>query len=293
MAMAYTVSFINFKGGVGKTTLCVEIAASLAARQNAKVLIIDLDPQTNATFSLITENECENIAQSKHTLRDFFQDAYDGLEPSLDDLVIQYDKSYNGENIYIVPSHLELFGMDLQIAQKYGHDNLAAKSFLKDAIKRMKQDFDFIFIDCPPNLYLATQNGLFASDSYVIVALPEYLSTLGLFHIQKSINGIFERADKAARAWGGGVTSPELLGIIFNRVRYSSGGTADEEAVMTRFRAVYGGAIFENFVSQSTEIATRSQQKIPVALSGYAKDRKYENQMRAVATEFYDRITAP
>jgi chromosome partitioning protein len=184
--------------------------------------------------------------------------------------------------------------MDLQLATKFGHGDIRAKVFLRNALKDISSHYDFIFVDCPPNLYLATQNGLFASDHYVVVALAEYLSTLGLSHIQKSITGIFDQANQfLSSIAGGSIAAPSLMGIIFNRLRYAGGGTSNEESIMARIRATYRGAVFSHWVSQSTQIAARAEEKVPIALSGYAADRKYEQQMRDIAEEFYERITRP
>jgi len=292
--MAKVISFINFKGGVGKTTLCVEIAASLVGRFNAKVLLIDLDPQTNATLSLMREEEWEAHAKSKGTLREFFRACYEGKPFELSGIRYEYDKHPHGTNLHLLPSHLELFGMDLQLATKFGHGDIQAKVFLRNALKDISMRYDFIFIDCPPNIYLATQNGLFASDHYIVVVLAEYLSTLGLAHIQKSISDIFNRANEVlASISGGSITAPSLLGIIFNRLRYVTGGTSNEQSIMSKIRTTYGDAVFSRWVSQSTQIAERAEEKVPIALSGYAADKKYEQQMRDVAQEFYNRITRP
>ena len=179
-----------------------------------------------------------------------------------------------------------------------GHRDIRAKVFLRNALKRLEEtaggNYDFIFIDCPPNLYLATQNGLFASSYYVVVALAEYLSTVGLAHIQKSITGIFDQANQVlASLSGGSVAAPVLIGIIFNRLRDEGHGTRNEENIIARIRAAYGDVVFTNFVSQSPQIAGRAEEKVPIAFSGYAADLRYESQMRKVAEECYDRITRP
>ena len=296
--MAVTISFINFKGGVGKTTLCVEIAASLASKFNEKVLIVDLDPQTNATLSLMSIKNWESHSNSKGTLKDFFDACYEGQSYDLRSILVKKPVSYNGQldNLDLIPSHIELFGMDLKLATKYGHENLKAKLFLKQALEPLAGEYTYIFIDCPPNLYLATQNGIFASQHYLIVALAEYLSTLGIAHIQKSVDELFAEAKSVLKAAGSnaaGLDVPKVLGIIFNRVRYLTGGTGDEEGIMAKIRDEYPDITFKNFVPQSTQIASRPQTQVPIAVSGYAADRKYEERIKAVAEEFYDRITSP
>jgi chromosome partitioning protein len=292
--VAKIISFINFKGGVGKTTICVETAASLAGSFNARVLLIDLDPQTNATLSLMTENEWKAHASAPGTLREFFGACYHGKQFDLANIRYFYKKHPKGKDLHIIPSHLELFGMDLQLATKFGHSDIQAKVFLRNALKDLSSQYDFIFIDCPPNIYLATQNGLFASDHYIVVALAEYLSTIGLAHIQASINDIFQHSNQLLKSLGGtSIIGPSIMGIVFNRVRYRSGGTSNEQFIMNDIRRKYKDLVFKNWVSQSTLIAERPELNIPIAFSGYAADVAYEQQMRAVAEELYERITRP
>ena len=296
--MAAIISFINFKGGVGKTTLCVEIGASLASKFDTRVLIVDLDPQTNATLALMTEDEWRTHASSKGTLKDFFDACYSGTSKDLEQIIVPKPVDYHGrlDRLDLLPSHIELFGMDLRLATKYGHENIRPKLFLRRALEGLRRSYDYILIDCPPNLYLATQTGLFASGHYLIVALAEYLSTLGIAHIQRSVRDIFVEAQELLADAGAStalMAEPKLLGIIFNRVRYMYRGTGNEEAIMQQIRAQYGQNVFNTFVPQSTNIADRPQVKVPIAVSGYAADQRYEERLRAVAEEFYERITRP
>lgn len=294
------VSFINFKGGVGKTTLCVEIAAALASSNGfkEKVLIIDLDPQTNATLSLMTEKTWDDHATTKGTLRDFFEACYQDAAFDISSIIVKKPVDYKGflTNLDIIPSHIELFGMDLKLATKLGHENIKAKLFLKKALAKIQDIYSYVFIDCPPNLYLATQNGLFASDYYVIVAMAEYLSTLGIAHIQKSIQSIFDEAGKLMEDIVSGSSTflpPNLLGIIFNRLRTIEYGTYSQENIIRKISEKYPNLVFEARVPQSDKIATRAEQKVPMAVSGYAADEQYEARMKALAEEFYDRVTRP
>lgn len=193
--------------------------------------------------------------------------------------------------IKLVPSDMQLFGVGLKLAQRFGFENPKAQLFLKKALATIDNQYDFIFIDCPPNLYLATQNGLFASQYYVVVALAEYLSTLGIAHIQASINSLFAAANSILGSEA--FKKPSLAGIVFNKVRYLSGGTQSQEDFISRIRAKYPDAVFKSYVSQSDKIAQRPAQSEPIALSDYAVDQKYADQIHAVAEEFYDRITRP
>lgn len=294
--MGTVVSFINFKGGVGKTTLCVEIASSLASKFNERVLLIDLDPQTNATLSLISEQEWIDHANENGTLLNFFQACYEGKEFDIKDIIIKNPVNHpNLKNLDLLPSHIELFGMDLKMATRYGFGDIRAKLFIKKALSAIENNYEYILIDCPPNLYLATQNGLFASNNYVIIALAEYLSTLGIAHIIKSVGQIFEDANNLLRSLSTeqSLICPKLIGIIFNRVRYRTGGTSSEERTMRRIREEYGDLVFNITIPQSDKIAVRAEYQIPISISGYAADREYQKRMEEAAHEFYDRLTKP
>lgn len=300
--MAVVVSFINFKGGVGKTTLSVEIAASLYKKFNSRVLMIDLDPQSNCTFYWMNEHDWEEHVNTKGTLLNFFEACLNDKEFDISQIVAlptrfnrykwyqQFDEKLN-RGIKLLPSDMRLFGVDLRIAQRFGFDNPKSQLFLQRAVKGMEADYDFIFIDCPPNLYMTTQNGLFASQYYVIVALAEYLSTLGIAHIQSSIDSLFKRANDLFELQK--FPKPGLAGIVFNRVRFLSGGTDPQRIYMTKIRNEYPSLVFDAYVSQSDKIAQRPAQSEPIALSDYAVDQAYANQIHAVAEEFYDRITRP
>jgi chromosome partitioning protein len=293
------ISFINFKGGVGKTTLCVEVATSLVHKYKKRVLLIDLDPQTNATFFLMEVETWRNHSDKQGTLRDFFNSCLSDKNKAfrLDDIIVKHPVQYKEdylEGLDLIPSHIELFGMDLELATRFGHSNLKAKLFLKKALEQVKDNYDYVLIDCPPNLYLATQNGLFASQNYIIVALAEYLSTIGIARIQKLINGIFlgvqELLEDAGLFDTTTLAVPELSGIIFNRVWRSGSGTKSQEKMMGEIREKYPQQVFKDFIPQSDRIATRAEKHTPIALSDSAEDQDYQERIHLVAKELYDRL---
>lgn len=184
----------------------MEIAASLYKKFNSRVLMIDLDPQSNCTLYWLNEKDWESQIGKKGTLLSFFEACLDDKPFDLSSIVATptrfakapwyqtFDQKLN-RGIKLIPSDMRLFGGDLKLAQRFGFENPKAQLFLKKALAAINDQYDFIFIDCPPNIYLATQNGLFASHYYVIVALPEYLSTLGIAHILGSIDALFAAAN--------------------------------------------------------------------------------------------------
>jgi len=287
------ISFINYKGGVGKTTLAVETAAAIAAWGNVKVLICDLDPQANATFYLMDpQEEWAPWSQKRGTLRDVFEAALrDEQIPDLSRYVYTWRKDPSRKTtIDLLPSHIGLMPVDIQLATKYGATSINAVEIVSRALEQVRSTYELIICDCPPNLGLVTRNALFASDSYVIVAMPEYLSTLGIETIISAIGSWSQSINATLSRYGGSFKGPELRGIIFNRVRTLSGGTKSQEAIMADVRRKYGNLVFTSYVSQTDRIAVRAEVNIPIVLSVSSGDDAYRQQIRAVAEEFLKRV---
>ena len=290
--MAQIVSFINYKGGVGKTTIAVETAATLVKAHGFKVLVIDLDPQTNATFYLLSERQWETWSETQGSLKDIFDAAL--LEEDFDpSQVIKEDIFIEG--LDLLPSHLDLLPVDLNLAAKWGAQSSEAKMLLRDRLLPVigEHEYDFVLIDCPPNLNLVTQNALMLSDSYAVVCLPEYFSVRGIALIETQVDLMMEMVNRNLARYGAGpAPGPRRRGIIFNRVRYVSGGTVAQENWMRQVRARYPEDTFENFVAETTRIAEASYRG-PITLSSRVIDRRYVEQLRQVAEEFFDSVVQP
>jgi chromosome partitioning protein len=288
--MAQIVSFINYKGGVGKTTIAVETAATLAREFNFKVLIIDLDPQTNASFYLVSEDNWQEWADSKGSLKDVFEaavkeEAFDASGVIMEDLYGCLD---------LLPSHLDLLPVDLELAAKWGAQSSEAKTIIKDKLGSVidKRGYDFVVIDCPPNLNLVTQNALMLSDSYVVVCLPEYFSVRGIGLIETQIEKMMRQINDNLRRFGAlPVSGPQIRGIIFNRIKTQRGGTIDQENWMRQVRLQYPDTTFQSFVSESVRVAEASYRG-PITFSARAPDQTYVNQLKAVAQEFFDKVVS-
>ncbi|MDD3899098.1 MAG: AAA family ATPase [Syntrophomonadaceae bacterium] len=181
--MGKVVSVINLKGGVGKTTLTVGLAEFLALEHDKKVLVIDTDPQTNASIALIGENQWRECNNQGHTLHQLFKDHLeDTCVFELSESIITRTSNLDGglNNLHLLPSSLDFIQIqDLLI--NIGHISyIKPIDVLMDALDNRLNDYDVVLIDCPPNLGLVTQNALNISDYFLIPVIPDFMSTYGV-----------------------------------------------------------------------------------------------------------------
>ena len=168
--MAKVVSFSNQKGGVGKTTSCVNISAQVA-KKGKKVLMIDMDPQGNATSGL-------GLQKSK--IKNTVYDVIIG-RCSIEDAIIKT----KFKNLSVVPANIELAGAEIEL-QELNED----LNFTQIALDSVKDEYDYIFIDCPPSLGMLTVKALSVSDGVVIPMQCEFYSLEGMSQLLNTVKKI-------------------------------------------------------------------------------------------------------
>ncbi|MDB9960745.1 AAA family ATPase [Oceanihabitans sp.] len=168
--MGKIIAIANQKGGVGKTTTSVNLAASLGVLEK-KVLLIDADPQANATSGLGIDVESVNIG------------TYQLLEHtnSAKQAIVKTDTP----NLDIIPAHIDLVAIEIELVDKEEREYM-----LKKALAEIKDDYDFILIDCAPSLGLLTLNALTASDAVIIPIQCEYFALEGLGKLLNTIKSV-------------------------------------------------------------------------------------------------------
>ncbi|MDL5052168.1 AAA family ATPase [Oscillatoria laete-virens NRMC-F 0139] len=185
------ISLINLKGGVAKTTTTVQLAECLVSEFGKKVLVVDLDPQTNATISLIDEEKWEELKDKNATLYHLFNDKLEGTSNFQLDLAIQKNVSnLKLRNLDLLASSIQFIDIQDRLTDipAKTHHMINPMEVLKTSIGGIIGKYDYVLIDCPPNLGNITKNGIEISDAYLIPTIPDTLSTYGIPQIVKQIH---------------------------------------------------------------------------------------------------------
>lgn len=168
--MGKIIAIANQKGGVGKTTTTVNLAASLGVLEQ-KILLIDADPQANATSGLGID--VEQVSKGTYQLLEHTVSAKNAIQPT------------NSPNVDIIPAHIDLVAIEIELV-----DMEQREYMLKKALEEIKDDYDYILIDCAPSLGLITLNSLVAADAVIIPIQCEYFALEGLGKLLNTIKGI-------------------------------------------------------------------------------------------------------
>jgi chromosome partitioning protein len=272
-------SVINYKGGVGKTTITANLGAEMAARGRS-VLLVDLDPQSSLTFSFFEVPHWEQrIAARNLTLLHWYEAFLQSGQPSvLADYVVAPPAvnaivRASGGRLDLLPAHLGLIEIDLDLAARLGgarfqHQHPAfvqVHRLFADALREPPFDlYDAVLIDCAPNFNMVTRTALVASDYVLVPARLDFLSTLGIDYLRARLTALVDGYNR--------VTSqridPELLGIVYTMVQHTGSGIlkAQQESLRQAERVempVFNQSIREN----NTAIADAGRQHLPVVLA--------------------------
>ena len=255
--MVKIIAFANQKGGVGKTTTAINIGASLAAIKK-RVLLIDLDPQGNATSGV-------GIAKKnlQYTIKDVLMGNITAKEAVIK---TEFDK------LSLIPSNMSLAGTEFDLLQEDTPEPWAA---MKNAFLPLKSEYDYIIIDCPPSLGMLTMNSLSASDGVIIPMQCEFYALEGLSQLMITISKIKAHYNNTLAVTG------ILLTMYTNRLLLT-------QQVKNELRKHYAGKLFETTISRGVKLSEAPGFGVPVYY--HDKRSKGASEYLAVANELSTRI---
>ena len=255
--MGRVIAIANQKGGVGKTTTSINLAACLAEK-NKKVLAIDLDPQGNMTSGLgVDKSELEN------TVYELMLDEC-SIKESMTDTVV--------EGMKVIPSNVNLAGAEIELL------GISEKEYiLKNAVDYIKDDYDFIIIDCPPSLNMLTINAMTTADSVLVPIQCEYYALEGLSQLMHTIDLVQQRLN------------PNLTidGVVFTMYDVRTNLSIQ---VVDSVKANLDAKIYDTLIPRNIRLAEAPSHGLPINM--YDAKSAGAESYRSLAKEVMERVEA-
>jgi len=279
--MATVVSMINMKGGVGKTTLAMHLAHS-ADSKNLRTLAIDLDPQSNLSQALMGPKAyVSHLAKHKPTVVQIFDEyvptsAHNGSLKLLDvhEVIVKKARYWTNSKLDLIPSRLEL---SRTLKNPHGKERRLAK-----ALAQVSDEYDLILIDCAPTESVLTDAAYFASRYLVVPIKPEFMATIGLPLLARSLQEFrLENEDHEI----------EIAGLVFNHSSSYSAGPEGQQSIeeVSKIAAEQGWHLFENQVRYSASYAKSAREQTPLSQTSYARGDVVRGFQR-LANEIINRV---
>lgn len=288
--MARRISIINFKGGVGKTTLAFQLAAGLS--KQSRVLIVDVDHQSSLSLVCLKEKQWQSAIDQEKTVNSIFNHFITpGIPLPGKDIIFKHpikDWRANYPKLDLLPAELQLDETELDLGSTgFGDPTLSQWSKRMLIARWMEQngidnDYDYIIFDCPPATKIVTQNAIAVSHGYIIPTIPDAVSTRGLPHLEKRM---FTKIDekmtglaKYLRSKGRKleklyIKGTKLLGIVIFRIRTHgpaySGYTTDHTTHLNYLLSKYSDMIIEPYIEDGVGVAESMRDGHPIYDCGY------------------------
>jgi len=253
----------------------VNIAANLAKDHNKRVLLIDFDPQTNASFSLMPEKVWEKWQEDHGTMADVLEVVSKRKHAEhfkFKDCII-HNVLPEISGLDLVPSHLKLTFLDLALAARPGRERIFGRK-----LEKVLADYDIVICDCAPNLMIGTQNALYASDWYFIPMQPDYLSSVGIDLLEDRLSYLRKELEFKIRC----------LGVVFSRVRRHLSYHQENMERLKNDKALKKHHFFETVIPENIKLAEAPMESRPISL--FDSSATGAEAFRALTGEFLARL---
>lgn len=278
--MAKRISIINFKGGVGKTTLSFNLAAGLVRYHNAKVLVVDMDHQSSLSIVCLGAARWQKLVAANKTVTEVFK-PFIGQVPVMPGIEIVSSTQLN-QNHYaglkIVPASLQLDDVEIELTSSH-HGNAIQSEWDKRTLMcrwleetGVDEDFDYIIFDCPPATKIVSQNAISASHGYIVPVIPEAVMERGAPHLAGMVKDGIDKRMKALASMGTPrsmhVPDTSLAGIAITRIQTSgnafSGYTNDHTQHLQSLKRFWKGDLVLPYIESGTGISQALADGTPV-----------------------------
>lgn len=276
--MSKRISIINFKGGVGKTTLTFNVACGLVRYHQAKVLLVDTDHQSSLSILCLGARHWEQAVQNKYTIDRVFQNFLGNEQMPGKEIIIKSplpQRMY--ANLDIVVASLQLDDTEIELTASHQGNAIQSEWNKRTMLckwleqTQVDNDYDYIIFDCPPATKIVSQNAIAASHGYIIPVVPEAVMERGAPHLYEMVkNGIDERL-KALSAMNKNepifVPNTKLVGLVVSRIQTSggySGYTNDHTQHLNSLKRKWENKLVEPYILQGTGVSQALADGVPV-----------------------------
>ena len=306
--MAKRISIINFKGGVGKTTLAFHLGAGLARFHNARVLLLDVDHQSSLSILCLRSRGWEEAVRENRTIERVFRPFVDQeFDLPGDDVIYRSPlrlSYYRG--VDVVPASLGLDDLEIELTESRQGGAIRSEWNKRTLLCRwieetgIDTEYDYIIFDCPPATKIVSQNAIAASHGYIIPVVPEAVMERGAPHLRGMMRtGIDRRLKFLAQlpecpARSIHIPDTALIGLVVSRIRSARGGyTNDHRQHLASLQRQWGDLLMQPYISDGTGVSSALSDSVPVYDRMYTQNigrRRIHTQYESLTNEIKRRV---
>ena len=299
------LSVMNYKGGVGKTTVTANLAAALT-KKGKRVLAIDLDPQSSLSFSFFHVDEWKQKFAETKTIKNWYDAFIDkDFNWNLERLVVDPKLPIRGSGrLHLICSHLALINIEIELSSKLSgsterelrNNFLRVHSRLAQGLKSLDGRYDVVLIDCPPSFNIVTKTAVAASDYLLVPTIPDYLSTLGIDYLNNKVESLVETYNRYVDICEDHEfthINPVMLGVLFTMIQLSAGSPIRAQQPFIRDVRKRQYPVFETMLRENrTMYSNISATSLPVILRRGAGQTQQSviNELEDLASEVLERM---
>ena len=306
--MAKRISVINFKGGVGKTTLAFNFAAGLSRYHDARVLLVDMDHQSSLSIVCLGQRRWQQIASEGLTVNRVFSGF--ATNPNLPGREVVHSAAIaHYANVDIVPAQLDLDDTEIELTSSHQGNAIRSEWNKRTLMCRwideseVDEDYDYVLFDCAPATKIVSQNAIAASHGYIVPVVPEAVMERGAPHLRNMVrSGIDERLTALAalgedrHSW---VPQTDLVGLAITRIQTAgnaaSGYTNEHTTHLRSLQRYWQKDLIEPYIRQGTGVSAAISDRVPVYNRGNTQNiggRGIHRQYRELTSNLKARIDA-